>query len=147
MYIKYHIIIGAIVSIILYLLFPITIIQAVIIFLASFLIDLDHFGPYYKETRNLNPKKATKYYIDSEKKWIKMNKHERKTYLHFLIIFHGFEFWIILLVLAFFFPIFYFILLGIAIHMVLDYIDMIKLKYPFYCKFSQVYVYLKNKKK
>ena len=53
MYQKYHIIIGAIASILIYFIFQVTITQAAIIFLASFLIDIDHLFSYYKKTEIL----------------------------------------------------------------------------------------------
>ncbi len=144
---KYHIITGAIISFILYLIFPITPLQASIIFISSFLIDIDHYFYYAFKNKSLNPVNATKWFFKKRKIWLQLSPIERKKYKRAVIIFHGIEFWMLLLVLSFFNKIFVFILIGIAIHMLLDFIEIIYLNEPFYCKFSQMYVCLKNKNK
>ena len=40
-----------------------------------------------------------------------------------------------------------FVLVGISIHMILDYIDLYNKREPFYKKTSQIVVYIKNKNK
>ena len=147
MYPKYHIIFGAIATFIIYIIFSITLLQATIIFLSSFLIDFDHYLIYFLKKKDTSLKNARRYFKGTKDKWIETPLKERKKVKHHIIIFHGIEFWIILLILAQFYSLFYYVLLGIAIHMFLDYIDIISLRAPFYTKFSQIYVYLTNKKK
>jgi hypothetical protein len=146
MYPKYHIILGGLVTILIYLISQITLFQAVIIFLSSFLIDFDHYIIYAIKKKDLSLKNARNYFYEKKDLWLNASKEQRKNFKHLVIIFHGIEFWVILIILAQFHTIFYFILTGIIIHMFLDYIDMIHLSAPFYTKFSQIKVYLRNKK-
>jgi len=145
---KYHITIGAIVSLFIYSIYEITILQATIIFLSSFLIDFDHYLLYVINKKDLSLQKARKFFFKRREIWINLPISKRKDHKRFIFIFHGIECWIILAILAaYLHPIFWFILLGIAIHIFLDYIDLIYLGEPLYSKVSQLYVYHSNKKK
>jgi len=144
---KYHIVIGAIATLILKSIFPITLLQATIIFLSSFLIDVDHYLLYIFKTKKLSPKKSVKYFIERRKKWLSLSLEERKKHKKAIFIFHGIETWSILALLALIHPLIWFVLLGILIHMILDYIDLINNKDPLYGKTSQLYVYFRNKGK
>ena len=144
---KYHIIIGAIASLILFYLTNLTITQTIIIFLSSFLIDIDHYIIYGIMYKNWSLKNSRKYFFNIREKWIKIPLKERKKYKRHIFIFHGIEFWIILFIISNYFPFILFILYGFAIHIFLDYLDLIYFKEPLYQKFSQFYVYQTNKKK
>ena len=144
---KYHIVIGAITTSIIFSIFIITPLQALIIFLSSFLIDVDHYLLYVFKTKDLSLKRSIKYFFKRRDDWLKKPLEERKKSKLAIFIFHGIEFWILLIILAIYLPIIWFVILGIFIHMILDYIDIIYRKDPWYSKFSQVYVYLTNKKK
>ena len=147
MFPKVHILIGAIISILLYIIFPITSVQTLTIFLASFLIDIDHYLFYIFIKRDISLKRAINYFYSHRVKWLKLSKEEKRKFKRFTFIFHNIEFWLILLILAQFYTIFYFILLGFAIHISLDYIEIIYMKEAFYPKVSIIYTYLKNKSK
>jgi len=147
MFPRIHILVGAIISLLIYLIFPITILQTLILFLSSFLIDVDHYLLYVFITKDISLKRSINYYYNHRSKWLKLTIEERREFKRFSFIFHSIECWLILLILAQFHTIFYFILLGIAIHMILDYTEIKHLKEPFYQKFSIVYLYLKNKGK
>ena len=144
---KYHIIIGFISSLIIYLIFSITILQAVIIFFSSFLIDFDHYLLYIYKKKDFSLKKAVNYFKEKRRKGIARNLDERKKYKKAIFIFHGIEFWLLLIILSFYINLIWFVLLGIAIHIFLDYIDLINNKDSLYSKFSQFYFYYSNKKK
>jgi len=144
---KHHIIIGAIISLILYLLTPITIIQTLIIFLSSFLIDIDHYFYYVFKEKDFSLKRAYRYFIKIKQKFKKITKAQIKKYKLPLIVFHGIEFYILIIMLSFFNSFFLFILFGILIHIFFDYVEFLYIKEPFYSKFSQVYVYLTHKRK
>ena len=139
--------------------------QALIIFASSILIDIDHYFYYVGNAiisehpknlrgffgifkkRNLNPFKAYSWFIERDKQIHKLSKKEREKYKSPIMLFHGIEFWILLLILSFYSKIYIFLLIGIAIHMILDYTGLFVRKERFYIKFSQVYAYLKNKNK
>ena len=144
---KHHIITGAIISTLLYIIFPLTIIQTLTIFLSSFLIDFDHYLYYLIKKKDTNPINATKWFYKYRTAWLNLSTQQRKQYKRPLFIFHNIECWLILLVLAQINSLTYFILLGIAIHISLDYLEIIYLKEPLYQKFSIILTYLKNKKK
>ena len=66
---KVHIIVGGIISILLYLLFPITILEVSLIFLSSFLIDFDHYLLYVVNKKDFSLKKSFRWFIDNQKKF------------------------------------------------------------------------------
>jgi len=144
---KYHIITGAILTPLIYSIFPITILQATIIFFSSFLIDVDHYLLYIFQTKDLSFKRARKYFIKRRKRWISLPLNEREKYKRPIFIFHGIEFWLLLILLTNYTSLIWFVLLGILIHITLDYIDLIYLRASVLSKFSQFYVYFSNKKK
>ena len=144
---KYHIIIGAITTTIIAFIFPLTYIQLITIFLSSFLIDVDHYLLYVFKTKDYSLKNSRKYFFKRRKRWIKLSNKEKKQYKRPIYIFHGIESWILLITLSLYTKLIWFVLIGFLIHIILDYIEIIYLKDSFYSKFSQLYVYLTNKKK
>ncbi len=113
---KYHILYGAIFGIVI---IPfIGILNSTIVFLASFLIDSDHYLRYVCVTRDFSIINSIRYFYDKSKKR-----------LHELYIFHTVEFWLLLLLLGVYSEIFIYILLGILYHMAFDFIDMFKKGY------------------
>ena len=144
---KYHITIGAIITTIIFSIFPITPLQATIIFLSSFLIDVDHYLIYAFKTKDYSLKNSRKFFHKRREDWLKLSIRNQKNYKRYIYFFHGIEFWLILIFLTKYIYLMKFILIGIAIHMILDYIDFLYYKQPLYAKFSQFYVYFTNKKK
>jgi len=137
---KYHILIGFLVSLIIVFTFNIPWIGGLIIFLSSFLIDVDHYLYYVFKERDISLKNAYNYFLKIRDK---VNKN-KKNYKPLFIIFHGVETLIILLIfisLNFFRDFFSWILIGFIIHLSLDYIDYIKSGIPISGKLSQIYVY------
>jgi hypothetical protein len=144
---KTHIIIGFLISLIIFLIFPeINWLNALIIFVASVLIDFDHYLYYIFKKKDHKLKNAYNWFFQRAVILKNLSLKEREKYEEAVIIFHGVECWIILLLLIFVNKIFFFIFLGVAIHMVLDFIDLYLTKNPFHIKTSQIYVHVKNKK-
>ncbi len=144
---KIHIIFGAIISIIIYLVFNLNLIQAGLIFFASFLIDFDHYFYYIFLKKDFSLKNAYCWYIKKMKILLVLPKKERETFKKPIFIFHGIEFWFLLIIFYFFNKIIFFILVGILTHMILDFLELIYIKESLYSKFSQIYTSLKNKNK
>lgn len=143
---KTHFFIGLLVSILIYLLFPsIGIFSASVILLSSVLIDFDHYLYYVIKKKNFSLKKAYTWFFNHRKIFIKLTKKQKENFERTIIIFHGIECWILLLLLMYFNKIFLFILLGVIIHMVLDFIELYLIQSPFHIKTSQIYVHIKNK--
>lgn len=130
-------------------LFPFS--SILIVFLASILIDADHWIYYAFKKKDLSIENAYYWFISRDKKFKNMAKEKRKEHWAEhkspVMIFHGIEFWAILLILSLYSEIFLFMLFGIALHIIFDYIDLCRKNIPFYTKFSQVYVLIKNKNK
>ena len=144
---KWHILFGIIFSLILYLFFQISLLNSLIVFLASILIDVDHYLSHAFKEKDLSLKRIYKSSVKRREKWMNFSVKEKKEYKLRPFIFHGIEFWIVILVLSFFHKIFLYIFLGIMIHMFFDFIDMIYCKDPFYAKLSQIYIWIRNKNK
>jgi hypothetical protein len=119
----------------------------IIVFLSSFLIDVDHYvyGVYKKRTFSFS--KIYSYFLDSRKKWRKLSYSEKKKTKFPILFFHGFEFLVVLFFLSFFSDIFLFLLAGSIFHLVFDYADIFINKDPQYVKASVVYVYFSNRGK
>jgi hypothetical protein len=144
---KWHILFGFVISYILVYFFNISIIAGTVIFLSSFLIDIDHYAYYVITKKEQSLRKAYNYFIEARKKFISFSQKEKKKYRRPLMVFHGIEFLAILIALSIFNNFFLWVLIGIAIHMILDFSEMYFMKEPFYIKFSQFYVYITNKQK
>jgi len=147
LYPKTHVIFGFIFSFILFVCFSeINLFFAILIFLSSFLVDIDH---YFFRAWKLNQKnifKAYKSNMDIKKNYKKLSKKEKEKIIPGFYIFHGFEIIIILFLLGFsIHKLFYFIALGILFHLCLDYIEMILNKEKMH-KFSSIIDYLSFEK-
>jgi hypothetical protein len=144
---KYHILLGFIFSLALFFIFPsIKLIGAGIIFLSSFLIDVDHYIYYVLKKKDTNFKKSVNYFLIKRKKLIKIKIEERnKLYSGFCFL-HGIESFIILFLAGIFISrYFLFVLFGFAFHLFLDIFQEIheNLRID---KISVIYDWLKFKK-
>jgi len=144
---KTHIIVGAIFSLLIFFIFPqIGWLNAMAIFLASFLIDVDHYIYYVYKEKDHSLKRAYRWFVRNGINFYRLRKSQQKKYKRAIFIFHGIECWLIILLMVFVHNIFLFILAGIILHMILDYIDISFKNQPYYIKISQIYTHKKNKK-
>lgn len=120
---KKHILYGGIFSSLAWTLFPNIGPNALTIFLASFLIDADHYFAYALKRKNLNLRKAYKYFREMHEK-LKIGVKNGKNIKSPLVIFHTVESLLLLLILSIFYPIFLFIFIGFVFHNILDMIDI-----------------------
>ncbi len=144
---KWHLLIGFISSYILVQFFNFSLFAGLIIFLASWLIDGDHYFWYAIEMKDWNPLHAIGWYRKSNPKWISLSLKEREKFKRGVFICHGILFWIFLLILIPIHNIFLWALIGVGIHMVADWIDLIRRREPLYNKIFPCYVIRKNKNK
>lgn len=122
---RWHIFWGAIFSLLLYILFPqISLLNIIIVFLSSFLIDFDHYAASISKTRSLSLFKSFEYYKnegcifqDEKKKGIR-----RRGTFH---PFHTLEFHALILIIGLFFNPFIYIFIGMLFHSFLDLIYMV----------------------
>jgi len=145
---KYHAFFGFIFSAILFYTFPeIDLIAASVIFLSSVLIDVDHYLFYAFTKRDLNLKNAFGWFIEENKKFLKLSfKEKLKLTDQVPCIFHGIEALLILFLLSYLSNIFLYIALGFIFHQVLDFIFLIYHGFTIKHLGSQTYNILKYRK-
>ncbi len=144
---KWHILIALIFSLILLFIFDISSFNILIFILASFLIDVDHYFNYIWRKKDLSLKKAYNFFLRKKQKWKKLSYKKKNKLKIDILIFHGIEFLFVLAVLSFFYPIFFFVFLGVLIHLSMDYYEIIFEKHPLYIKLSQIYLLISNRNK
>ena len=149
---KTHVVYGFIASLALYLIFPsIGLLEASLIFFSSFLIDIDHYFYYVGKTKDISLINAINWFSERKRKWHKLSalqiRQYTKKFKHHFLIFHGFEFVALLAILTFYFPLIFWILIGVTIHLLMDYRELVSLGLSPLIKMSQTYVYITNKKK
>jgi len=149
MFPKYHIIAGAIFSFILYLVFPVAFnpVNALIVFLSSFLIDVDHYLYYVYKKKDWSLKKSVKWFVIRRKEYKLLSFKQKGKFLSPILIFHGIESIILLFLFSFYSKIFLFVLIGFLFHLVLDFIEISLFKGRIYPKTSWIYTFIRNKKR
>jgi hypothetical protein len=146
---KFHIVTGLIFSIAFYILFPsINVGEAGIIFLASFLIDFDHYAYYVVKEKDFNLKNAYRWFKKRSKLFSTLSKARKNKIPRTFSFLHGLE-WVFLFFLSgkIFSPVFFFIAIGMLFHLILDCID----SYIILRRIRKIsviydYFYIRNKK-
>lgn len=139
-----HFLIGLLVSIILYFSFPdIEILSLVIFLIATVGIDVDHYLYYVYRKKDWSLRNSVRWFLKKGRALRKIDARERSEFYTGFCFLHGVEVLILLGFLGYFvWNIFYFVLLGFALHLVLDYVNEFKRKNRF-DKFSIIYDYFK----
>jgi len=148
MYPKKHIFFGFVFSALIFFIFPnqISLLEAGIVFLSSFLIDVDHYVYYLIKNKSFNPVKAFNYFSDARKRMLKLSFEKRKYYYSGWCFFHGIEWLFIFFILGIFISkYFLFISIGFTSHLCLDWIEESH-NNPRIDKISAVYDFFKFKK-
>ncbi len=146
---RWHIFFGFVFSYILVYFFNFSLFAGFIVFLASIFIDLDHVLLYFLETKDLHPAKFFEWGNKKEALWHSLSTQEKKNYQAPHFILHGIEFVIILLIFSLFHPFFMWVLLGILVHLALDFIDLYQKRktHHFSLKASQIWLWRRNRGK
>ena len=144
---KYHFLLGIAFVTLLHFIFPqITFLNLSIIFLSSFLIDVDHIIYSFIKQGTLSPIKAYQWCIKKMKKILSLPKEKRKKIYSGFYLFHGVEWLIILFLLGIYIsPFFIFICIGFSFHLLVDTFYEIFLHMPLY-KFSVILSFLRLRK-
>lgn len=116
-----------------------------IIFLSSFLIDVDHYLYYVYKKRDWGLKNSYKYFMKKRDKVLFLSRRERKKVYSGFYFLHGFESLVILFLLSFISKYFLYILIGFGFHLAVDIIETVRIKDRVE-KISAIYDYLKFKK-
>jgi len=141
-----HLFLGILFASVLFFIFPeIGLIGFSLIVLSTFFIDVDHYFLYVYEKKDVSLRNAYHFFVKEFKKFNLLSKKEKRNCKYGILIFHGIEFWLILILLSLFFNLFSYILIGVMFHIFLDWIALIYYDVPIYCKLSQTYTFIKNK--
>ncbi len=147
MYVKWHVILGFIFSVLLFFLFPkIGFIGFLIIWASSVFLDVDHYLAYVYLKKDWSLIRAYKWHMKKNKKSLSFSRKQRNNFYISFSFLHGIEFLLILFFLTIFISkYFLFILIGAAFHLLLD--NLYERKYNSRCdKISLIYDFLKFKK-
>ena len=123
---RWHILLGAIFTLVIWILSPnINQLYLAVILLASFLIDVDHYITYFLKTGNPG---FISFFIYHKKKEIETKALikkgiRKKGDFH---LFHTIEFHLLIGLLSFAFPIFFYIFIAMVFHSLLDVIDLLR---------------------
>lgn len=149
MYPKYHAIIGFLFCVLLFLIFPaINLLGLLLIFLSTLLIDVDHYIYFVFKKKSFNLKKAYTWFKEIKTSWLtKQDKKEIYSYKWPVMFLHNLEFILLLIILCSFNYYFKFILIGVLLHLFLDYLELIYFKFPLTLKLSLIYLLIRNKNK
>lgn len=145
---KTHIILGLFFSLFILILFPnIGLLGFIIIFLSSFLIDIDHYLFHVWLKKDWNPNNAFKWFIKFTKKYQKLTETERSKIVAIPCLLHGIETLAILFLLYYFSQniIFLYLLVGFLFHEFLDFISIWSYGYNFNHIGSQIKNIIKYK--
>lgn len=122
---RWHLLFGGILAVIIWIAAPqINLIYVVLFFLASFLIDFDHYMCAVFHTKNFNLPNAYEYHkkIDAEDRERKKKGIREKGDFH---LFHTVEFHILVGILGLYWTAFFYIFLGMMFHSLTDIYSMI----------------------
>ncbi len=133
---RHHIILGAIFSFLLFWLFSLTLLQASLIFLASILIDFDHYLWHIQKKKDLSLRNA----------YLFLKKLDKNPTKPLMMLFHTIEFHILIALLGFLWMGFFYILIGMAFHSIIDLLYFGKRNMIYIREFSLIrYLILKKK--
>lgn len=142
---KEHVILGVVFSFIAWLLFPeIGFLGALLIFLSSVFIDVDHYMIYVIKTKEISLKKSYSWWVNlrsTAKKLVEQKKKVKGP----ICIFHTIEFIFVVFLLSLLYKPFFLILAGIIFHSIVDIIDL-KIRKVLYLRELSFINYLINKK-
>ncbi|VVB80590.1 Uncharacterised protein [uncultured archaeon] len=146
---RWHILSGFILSFSLCYFFSFSLFAGLIVFLSSIFIDLDYVLVYYLEKKDLHPKNFFYWWNKKHEVWKSLQKEERKNFKSPQRILHGVEFLIILLIFSKINVFFWWIFLGVILHLIFDLIDfgLGEDKHLICSKTSQLWTFHKNKGK
>jgi len=142
-----HFVYGILLSLILVLIMPqIGFIGVSLIILSTVLIDFDHYVYYFYKKQDFNLINAFNFFKNNRKKFLALPVEKRAHYSGAWCMFHGVEALAIALILTFLLSEYFgFVFIGMAFHLLIDYIE----QWNFYSRFDRIssaYDFLKFRK-
>ncbi len=122
---RWHILLGLIFTALIWFISPeISLIYLVVLFLSSFLIDTDHYINACNKTGKLSLGRAFNYYKEQDKRIERMKAKgiRKKGDFH---LFHTIEFHALIGLAGYFFPVFFYIFIGMVFHSLLDILGLV----------------------
>jgi len=145
MFPKWHFLYGYIFSIILVYFLKFSLFAGLIVFLSSVFIDLDHVLIYFLKTKNLHPFKFYSWSLVRKEIWKKLSSKEKEDFKRPHFILHGVEAVFVLILLSYLHVFFFWILLGVLFHLILDFIVLFYEREHLSIKTSQIWLWQRNK--
>ncbi len=142
---KWHFLYGYVFSIILVYFFHFSLFAGLVVFLSSIFIDLDHVLIYFIKTKNLHPFKFYNWSLVRKEIWNKLSSKEKEDFKRPHFILHGLEAVLILILLSYLHVFFFWILLGVLLHLILDFIVLFYEREHLAIKTSQIWLWQRNK--
>src|SRR3989338_4978773 len=137
---RWHILLGFIFSLIIWIIFPETsYFYIALVFLSSFIIDFDHYCNAVLKTGKLGLFRAFDYHKDICREYDKEIKKKGRIRERDLQVFHTVEFNLLLAVLGFLWSGFWYILLGILFHIFLDLIYQARYRFSLMREYSLIH--------
>ena len=138
---------GAILAIILVYFFEFSVIEGVATFLASFLVDLDHYPWYAVSFRDWNPFHALRWHNQTIDRRNSISVKEKAKFQRGVFVLHSLVVWIVLGFLSSINTLSLSIFLGFSLHIVADLITLAYYNEPLYTKLFPCLVIIRNKNK
>jgi hypothetical protein len=146
---KIHLILGTLLLVAFYLIFPKTsLVNLTILWFSTwFLIDSDSPMIYFIKNKTINPRKFIEYYNKRKKVWKSLTLEEKKEFKYPIRIFHNLEFLLLLTLISIKVSFIFYLLIGFFFHLVLDWVYKFSKRENILKKVSLIYVLIKNKNK
>jgi hypothetical protein len=144
---KWHILFGFVFAYTLLYFFDLPILIGTTIFLASFLIDVDHYFWYVYSFKDWNPLNAMNWYNKNIDKWLSMSINERKPFQRGVFVFHSLPLLILIGFIITLHWVFLALFLGFLIHLIADWAALVYYQEPLYNKLLPCLVVIKNRGK
>ncbi len=127
MYLKQHVLLSALFSVLLY---PVFGWWVLIIFFSGWLVDSDHYLECVVRKKSLSLKKAYNYYLEKDKNdKILLRQGKKPKFVLHLHVFHTIEAFLLILLFSIYFDFFKFVLIGFVFHQLLDVVYFFYQKY------------------
>ena len=145
MLVKWHVLFGALFSIVLYFLFNLSLLDSTIIFLASFLIDVDHYFLYVIVRKDYSIMNANRWILASSEKFDSLPLAKRKRLHQGYFIFHSIEFLIPFFLASLMNKYLMLVFIGFIFHIIVDMIYELFFSKRAVYKISIIYTILTRK--
>jgi hypothetical protein len=144
---KWHILGGAFFSLALYFTFGLGWLATLVIFISSFMIDIDHYFLYILKEKKIHPIRAVRWNVERRSRGRGLQRAERILYKEEHYFLHCIEALILLGILSIFFRPIVLVLIGFGFHFILDLAEKISLSHHPAQKLSHIWLWYRNRER